>query len=389
MVKSILKKIIPVKILKNAFLTINQIKIATLDKFLFPEQIILPQEFLVREEKNPFLELAIPTSQFEEKIRKKFLLWMDPSWKQDQYFLYYKNAALIDPETGWAITSDHCLIYASLGFSRAPYVHKPSLFETYFRKKEIVNIDKVISLRDTGEENYFHFYNDILPKLFFIEDKSYQLSNFTIVVSEKLFKKEFFQFFWKNTRLKDLTWHIQQKEWICFKEAIFCKPYTHTRKYLDLSVRLTLRGNKFSQKDRRIFLTRSKNSLRFIENVEEIKPLLELHQFEIIDTADLTIQQQIHLFNSCRYLISIHGAGLTNIIFRQGSAMDILEIMPPSHYIPFHYIMLAHQYGYNYNVMLGEKGELKNYGGFRVDPKEFIVHLQNLISSLNPDKVFP
>jgi hypothetical protein len=386
MIKAILKKIIPVKIRKNAFLFFNVVKIKTVDKFFFREKRILPKEFLIWEEKNPFLECSVPTSHFPERIKEKLQLWTDPAWKQDKYFLYYKTTALIEPETGWAITSDHRLIYASLGFSRAPYVHKPDLVETYFRRKKVVNIDRVISLRDTGEENYFHFFNDILAKLFFIEEQNFSLAKFTVVVSDKLFRKEFFQFFWKNSRLKELTLYIQKDEWISFNEAIFCKPFTHTKKYLDLAIKLVFPSIS-NQQHRRIFLTRSRNSLRFIENIEELEPLLELHKFEIIDTAGLTIQTQIEIFSCCRCLVSIHGAGLTNMIFRQGNSMEILEIVPPSDYIPFHYIMLAHQYNYRYNVMLGEKGQLQNYGGFRIDPKVFMVHLENLIKLVDSNKV--
>jgi len=129
---------------------------------------------------------------------------------------------------------------------------------------------------------------------------------------------------------------------------------------------------------RRIFLTRSKLSLRFIENLEEIQPLLKLHKFEIVDSANMKVAHQIQLFSECEYLISVHGAGLTNIIFRQGNPLSILEIVHPSAYIPFHYIMLAHIYGYRYNVMLGENGKLKHEGGFRVNP----VNFQQMIEAL-------
>jgi hypothetical protein len=379
MLKSILKKIIPVKLLRDAFLVFNKIKIKTLDKWFFPEQFIPKEKFYIHEETNPFLDSRVQTGGFSKKIQEKLALWKDHNWTQDQYLLHYKEPAYIEPRYGWATTSQQKLIYASLGFSRAPYVRKPDLTSRFFRSK-VVYLERIISLRDTGEENYFHFYNDILPKLFFIEDHNYVLKDFTIVVSEKLFSREYFQFYFKNSSLKDLHWHSQTNEWIHFKEGIFCKPYTHTKKYFERTIDLAAVSSPDS-KNRKLFLTRSKNSLRFIENMDEIKTLLEIYQFEIIDTAGMKVAEQITLFTECRYLVSIHGAGLTNIIFRRGNPLTILEIVQPSDYIPFHYILLAHQFGYSYNVMLGEKGLLHYRGGFKVDPIQLKEQLEVMVKS--------
>ena len=181
--------------------------------------------------------------------------------------------------------------------------------------------------------------------------------------------------------MKGLNWHVQKDEWISFTSAIFCKPSTHTRKYLDLAVKL-IHIPSINKMPRRIFLTRSKNSLRFIENMDDLKPLLEGHQFEIVDSEQIKVVDQIALFCSCQYLISIHGAGLTNIIYRQGNPMTILEIVQPSDYIPFHYIMLAHLYHYNYNIILGERGLLHQHGGFRVNADQLKTTLEGMVKTV-------
>ena len=378
MIKAILKRIFPIKILKNAFLIFNKIKIKTWDKLFFPEKFIPRENYLILEETNPFLNYQVPTGHLKQAVVDKLHLWLDPAWTQDQYLLYLKEAAFIEPAYGWAITTDHRLIYPSLGFSRAPHVNKPDLLDSYV-KKNVVHLPRVISLRDTGEENYFHFYNDVLAKLFFIADQNFNLADFTIVVADKLFRKEFFQFFWTSPRLKNLRWHIQKDEWIHFEEAIFCKPYTHTKKYFDLAINLGPPIPSNDKADRRIFLTRPKSSLRFIENMDDLTPMLMSHQFEIVDTSNMKVAEQIELFSMCRYLISIHGAGLTNMIYRHRNPMTILEIIQPSAYIPFHYITLAHQYNYGYDIILGEKGNLHNQGGFRVNPAHFSINLEAMM----------
>jgi len=365
--KKALKHVFPPRVLKSAFLLYNTSKANTWDLIFFRKESISKEDFTENQKKNPFLSAGVQDQLFEREIQTKLSLWIDPDWTQDQYLLIYKKKGLIEPQTGWAISADKKLIYPSLGFSNATHVHKPKFSAMYLRKKKIKFIAKVISLRDTGEQNYFHFYNDVLAKLFYLRDCGITLNEFVVVVSSHLYQKAYFQYFLTNPFLKHLNWHIQTDDWIQFDEAIFCKPYTHTKKYFEESIKLVdpVYGN---MANRRIFLTRAPNTLRFIENFAEIQPLLERFNFEIVDTSEMSIQNQILLFRECRYLIAIHGAGITNIIFREGQPLSLLEIVHPNPYIPFHYIMLSKLFDYSYDVMLGKKGKLSGKGGFVLDP---------------------
>jgi hypothetical protein len=379
-VKQLLKKIFPIVYLKRTFLIYNRIKASTFDRLFFRPAEIPASYYKVNEAKNPFLELGIDLNLFDAQSRELLSLWTNPTWKQDQYLVHYKGMGFIEPKTGWGISNQHRLIYPSLGFSNASHVHKPSFIETYFRKKKVTRIKKVISLRDTGEENYFHFFNDVLPKIYFLESHGISLPDYTIIVSHALYQKPYFQFFIQADYFKMFNWHVQYlDEWISFDEAIFCKPFTHTRKFLDRSVQLCKPHQELNAPDR-IFLSRSKQSLRFIENQEALLPILTQYKFEAIDTAMIPFEKQVQLFSQCRYLVAIHGAGLTNIIFRGGAPLSVLEIMHPFSYIPFHYVMLTSLYNYSYEVMVGKKGKEHGTGGFYLDPAEFKWKLESLLS---------
>lgn len=379
MIKSFLKQIFPIKVLKNAFLFYNRIKAKTVDRFFYPEKRITQNDFLFYGEKNPFLENNVPVSHFSQEIQQLLTLWLDKNWTQDEYILEFKESGLIDPDYGWAMTRNHELIYPSLGFSRAPYVKKPSIVKSYFSKRKIVHIDSIISLRDTGEENYFHLYNDILPKIFILQDHNIDPTNYIVVVSEKLYSKTFFQFIISSSPFKDLKWHVQQDEWISFNKALFAKPATHTKKYLNFFTTLNTKSGSSTKTNRRIFLTRDRRSLRFIENMDELEPMLKQYHFDIVETSTMPVASQIDLFASCEYLIGIHGAGLTNIIYRGKKPLTFLEIVPPVKYIPFHYILLAHVFSYRYEILLGDIGRLKNYGGFRVNSTVLASKLNNML----------
>ncbi len=350
----------------------NQLKAATVDKIFFKSEPLEAFKFAIKEEKNPFLEAQIDISRFDEFIQNKFSLWTNPDWTQDQYLLHYPKPAFLEPKTGWGVSLNRRLIYPSLGFAKAPHVHKPDFIETYFGgKRKVTGLEKIISMRDTGEENYFHFFNDVLPKLFLLEEKGINLKDYTLVISAKLYSKHYFQYFLTNTYLRDLKWHVQSTyEWIKFNEAIFCKPYTHTKKYLDKAIALVKQESP-PLRDRRIFLSRPSSSLRFIENLSELEAVLKKFNFEIIDTSQKGFEQQIQIFDQCRYLVAIHGAGISNIIFRAGKKLSLLEIVQPSPYIPFHYALICKLYGYDYDVMIGNKGKKSGTGGFNVNVKEF------------------
>jgi hypothetical protein len=375
--KNTLKRIFSRAFLKRAYLVYNRLKTNTWDKVAYRIEIISSDNFIIQETKNPFMELRIEVSSFDKPVQNKLALWTDLNWTQDQYLLHYHQPGFIESKTGWGISLNKKLIYPSLGFASAPHIHKPNFFETYFKKPRIIRLQKVISLRDTGEENYFHFFNDVLTKLFFLRDHHFPLNDYVVVISEGLFQKEYFQYFLKNSFLMELNLYAQREEWIRFDEAIFCKPFTHTKMYLDEIINLV--KPKLMNGDKRLFLTRPPNSLRFIENINEIEKVLNKNNFEIIDTSLLSFGEQIQLFSQCRYLVAIHGAGICNILFRAGKPLSILEIVQPSEYVPFHYIMMSKIYNYNYSVMLGRKGREGGIGGFAVNPEEFDAKLSQLL----------
>jgi capsular polysaccharide biosynthesis protein len=76
---------------------------------------------------------------------------------------------------------------------------------------------------------------------------------------------------------------------------------------------------------KRVFLSRQHTNCRRIVNFEELKPILEKYDFQIVDADDLNIAEQVQLFNDVEVLFTVHGAGLTNIIFSQ--KLKILELI--------------------------------------------------------------
>lgn len=370
----------PTPFLKKAFLVYNKIKILTIDKLIFPEYKIPLSGFHLYRNGYPFRELGISLDELPEgELKKHMCAWND--WTQEEFILSLDKPCWIEPQYGWAVVSPNKLIYYSLGVSRTWFQPKPDLLK-WIRKKRTILLERTISLRDSGEENYFHFFNEILSKLFFLQQHSIDISAYSIIISNRLWNKPYFKFIYEHsTFLSSLTWFVQNDEYILANHSIFCKPITH-RKDLWSSVLSLFPALSKSFTPQRIFLTRSKARLRFIENIEEVERICHKFNFITIDTDKMAPEQQIVLFENTRYLVGIHGAGLTNMVFRKHNC-SVFEIFPPPElgYLPFHYMMLAKMSGFNYGGCIGEAGRSKYSGGFYVDPAAFESDLESFLKS--------
>jgi len=66
---------------------------------------------------------------------------------------------------------------------------------------------------------------------------------------------------------------------------------------------------------KRIYLSRNKSKRRKITNEDEVVSALHKYNFTIIYNEDYSFFEQIALYSNATCLISIHGAGLTNMLF--------------------------------------------------------------------------
>jgi hypothetical protein len=370
LLKSILKKLLPAPLLKQAFLVYNTIRIRTIDRLLFPEYKVPEDKFLLYRRGYPFKEEHIKIDDLPDGEVKNYMEdWY--KWTQEEFILEFNQPCIIEPDHGWAIVPRNKLLYYSLGVSRTLFQPKPR-FIAFLMRKKVQSVPLAISLRDTGEENYFHCFNDVLSKIFFLKQHGIPVEKIPLVVSRKLWSKPYFQYYFKCSGwFQSLKWLIQDDQYIQCKTAIFCKPLTH-RSDLWKEIVTPLMPQPSGAATRKVFLTRNKARLRFIENSNEIEDICRALQYEIVDTDKLTPSQQIELFATTSHLVGIHGAGLTNMAFCPPGCR-VLELFPPPDlgYLPYHYILLAKIKAFSYCALIGSSPEARFSGGFRIDPAKF------------------
>ncbi len=144
-------------------------------------------------------------------------------------------------------------------------------------------------------------------------------------------------------------------------------------------------GKTFPNK---IYLTRKNRGNRCAENEEEVIDFLSEKGFKALAFEDYTIWEQIKMMSDATHFISIHGAGLTNLIFLPKGAF-VLELVNRQYAqkeYTFPFWKLAQTIDVNYSIQLcdaiNQKGAV-GYGksGDQQYENNFLVN-SNLIVSI-------
>lgn len=211
--------------------------------------------------------------------------------------------------------------------------------------------------------NYFHFFNDILVKKFdfnTIENNSKS----KCLISQDLFKTEWFQFYYNSKYFEDINFIILNKQKnYKIRKLFVSKPVQFDYSKLSIISDFTLSKilnykNIYSTK---IFIARRS---RTIENIYEIIKVMDNFGYITLYLEDLPFEQQVHIFSKAKIIIGIHGAGLTNIIFSKNSNPVILEIFPIN-FAPSFYYWLSNAFGYKYKAIYGSP--INSFGKFHLD----------------------
>lgn len=305
--------------------------------------------------------------KFIDKDVAHYLSEASKNWRMLEFHFHYPHKTFIEPKHHWAITATGNVLKESAYSYFENKINKPFFFEQKIRRYKKNKVNEAISVH-TGWMNYWHFYNDILGQLALAENAG--LNDLPIIIPQGLFDKPYFQ------TLLEMAPVLQKKKWIIqgTKEKIelnsshfFSAVYGH-KKNFDAAIQW-IRGKLiFNDTNKnKIFLTRNPSRRRFINNMSEIEPLLKVNGFDIVDTDHLNLQEQMDLFHSADIVMGIHGAAFTNIIFRQGMPLHVIEIFPENFLNPCFYWM-SMQFGYDYSALSGSVNKESKDKSFHVDP---------------------
>lgn len=326
---------------------------ATLD--FIPEELI-NKYIRYKLSTRPYLNLSY--DRFEQPIRSQLLT--EANIEQQELFCAYTKKCIIDPQFGWAITENFELIAESYPYGRFVWdKFKPELAAIQAQSKKAIPIKKAVLLWE-NYTNYYHFLNDFVGRLALL-DRMHISRDTPIIVSEELKTSNLFQQYVKICPIFFKRNWIFQSKTDCY-EIQNCTYFVQNvnSKYQNFELLLNELHNEANPAiSKKVFIVRRGTKGRGLTNSTEIEEIARKYDFDIVDTQELTIFDQIRIFTNATHIIGLHGAGLTNMIYCKKKNVKIIEIFPGNFYQATYY-WLASEFRHEYYCLRGENTESTN-----------------------------
>jgi len=203
-----------------------------------------------------------------------------------------------------------------------------------------------IHLLNEHSNNYYHWLFEVMPKyikIFEIISKSETLNKYkyTLLLDCDL-PSQFYEILQLYVTMDYDIRIVEKFESIKCNKMIYCTDFwtslDNTRfkpnimkeffvdRYAVSLIKNKLPQNCFShvQPYRKIYFERKISQARALDNVNELKRILMIEGFEVIQPEKLTFMEQVRLLNEAKVIIGVSGAVFSNIIFMQPKTHAII-----------------------------------------------------------------
>jgi capsular polysaccharide biosynthesis protein len=183
-------------------------------------------------------------------------------------------------------------------------------------------------ITDDWSNGYFHWLTDALTRLYVMRDRLDQL---LLLLPADYATLDFVESSLKSFAVKNVEFVKPDEVLVC--RTLFMPTHTapsgHYSHELITGVRNRLLRSFGDATDagqsERVYISRGRARKRRIVNEAAVADLLSQSGFQIVYAEELTFEQQVKLCSRTRYLVSNHGAGLTNMLFLPAGAA-VLEL---------------------------------------------------------------
>jgi capsular polysaccharide biosynthesis protein len=261
-------------------------------------------------------ELELFNSDLEQVIPQSKLLVMHDVWASSEGLLF-KVGRILPESFAAPFLLDNWKTRSRLKF----------LAHNYLIKKRRTLEQAAAWIVDDWSGGYYHWFVDTLPRLFSIWER---MKDLVLLLPHQYEGLEFV-----HASLKPFALH--SVEFIGKNEVYFCRKLIvpmHTapsgahdeeivRRLRDLLVNSY--GVRSGERSERIYISRARARKRRIVNEEQVSGVLQEFGFRIVLAEELSCAEQVQACSSARYLVSNHGAGLTNMLFLPAGS-NVLEL---------------------------------------------------------------
>ncbi|KOY85752.1 hypothetical protein AD998_05920 [bacterium 336/3] len=225
----------------------------------------------------------------------------------------------------------------------------------FFKSKKIKlpNNEKYLLAFDAWSHGYFHWFADTMTRIGALADR---LHEYILLLPNKLnsFQEKSLSIF--NFKA---IYQIPSDSYI-YVQYLIVPTYTAlTGNYNEIIVQeiRSLYQTKYNFTNQqpaqeRIYISRGKAKRRYVSNEDKLKPILEKYHFKVVYLEDYSFEEQIKLMQSTKYLISIHGAALTNMLFMSEKS-KVMELRKEGDNSNLCYFSLASTLNIDYYYQFG------------------------------------
>ncbi len=248
---------------------------------------------------------------------------------------------------------------------------------------------RFLLITDEWTSNYYHWHIFALKKLVILQESGLAKESLLFLPKKYQYYKFVLPSLEKFGINKNNIVFLPRKSNIKARElAIASAPQQHPIIFQEIRKKLLKDAEKIDLGfGERIYISREGQVLRFVENEKEVVELLAKYGFKKIIIDQFSYDEQIAICAKIKYLISSHGAGLTNLLFMpENAAILELAVKPYSNKPVTDYYKLSALLNIKYfyqECEMGEKSTVKDFhqASLVVDLKELEKNLKLMINN--------
>ena len=284
---------------------------------------------------------------------------------QDSYVMKIKNSYLSGKNL---INLKNLRFYIEHTYMNRPPLKNIIKFIIKFfrlRSRSIETIENGVWVINNKSENYFHWMTESLTRV--LSFKKLNLE-FPILISEDFKNLEFVT---KTLDLLRINYKIYENDRVFKVKNLLLTSHTAPAGNYNSNILFELHKNlnngKKSNSRKRFWVSRKYSDRRYLINEDEIKPILDEYNIQVIYPEKMDYLEQVDLFRNAEFLGGVHGAALTNMLYMESNS-KVLELRAINDAHNNCHYSLAVGLGNKFYYLICENDTDSN---FIVDPRQF------------------
>ena len=222
------------------------------------------------------------------------------------------------------------------------------LVKNYLLRRRRKIDGEVLWITDYWSTGHFHWLTDVLTRLFVVRER---LSDPLLVLPGKFETLDVVSASLSAFGVVNVDF-IRPEEFVECRNLVMPSHTAPSGHFKDEAIRgvreilLSAYGDASGSQEK-IYISRGRAGKRRIVNEDDVISIVRRFGFETMFAEELSFAEQVRICSRARYIVSNHGAGLTNILFMQDGG-SVLELRHESDCINNCYFTLSSVLDFNY-----------------------------------------